>query len=195
MRLSIALLLALAPQAFAQQTTQPAPSDPKAPLTLTQAMADPDWIGTPIEAAWWSWDGQRAYTQRKRKGATIRDTWVQPIAGGPGAALDGAALGDIEGLDLLRAGEGAVLRRGLHKIAAFRDDGGELHLHTAMCPHLGCVVHFNEAERSWDCPCHGSRFDALDGSRLNGPATHGLAAVDVPAPAPETARAPPSVRM
>ncbi|NUS60235.1 MAG: FAD-dependent oxidoreductase [Lysobacter sp.] len=103
--------------------------------------------------------------------------------------------GDIEGLDLLRAGEGAVLRRGLHKIAAFRDDGGELHLHTAMCPHLGCVVHFNEAERSWDCPCHGSRFDAIDGSRLNGPAMHGLAAVDVPAPAPETARAPPSVRM
>ena len=99
MRLSVALLLALAPQAFAQQATQPASIDPNAPLTLTQAMADPDWIGTPIEAAWWSWDGQRAYTQRKRTGATIRDTWVQPIAGGAGAALDGAALGDIDAAD------------------------------------------------------------------------------------------------
>lgn len=100
MRLSVALLLALAPQAFAQQpATAPAPSDPNAPITLAQAMADPDWIGTPIEAAWWSWDGQRAYTQRKRRGATIRDTWVQPIAGGTAAALDGAALGDIDAAD------------------------------------------------------------------------------------------------
>ena len=97
MRLSAALLLALAPTAFAQQA-QPA-SDPNAPITLAQAMADPDWIGTPIEAAWWSWDGQRAYTQRKRTGATIRDTWVQPIAGGAGAMLDGAARADMDAAD------------------------------------------------------------------------------------------------
>ena len=89
--------------------------------------------------------------------------------------------GDIEGLDALPAGEGAVLRRGLHKIAAFRDNEGTLHLHSATCPHLGCVVHFNDAERSWDCPCHGSRFDAVDGSCLNGPAAHGLAPLDAPA--------------
>ncbi|KGQ20206.1 Dipeptidyl peptidase IV [Lysobacter dokdonensis DS-58] len=97
MRLTpFALLLLLTPAAFAQDAAQ-ATSDPNAPLTLAQTMADPDWIGTPIEAAWWSWDGQRAYTQRKRKGTTIRDTWVQPISGGAAAALDGAARADADG--------------------------------------------------------------------------------------------------
>ena len=87
MRLSaLALLLCLTPPAFAQDAT----------FTLTQAMADPDWIGTPIEAAWWSWDGQHAYTQRKRKGATIRDTWVQPINGGVATVLDGAARANVD---------------------------------------------------------------------------------------------------
>jgi dipeptidyl aminopeptidase/acylaminoacyl peptidase len=93
--LAAALLLALAPHAFAQETTP----DPNAPITLAQAMADPDWIATPIEAAWWSWDGKQAYTLRKRRGATIRDTWVQPITGGAAAALDGAARGDIDAAD------------------------------------------------------------------------------------------------
>ena len=77
---------------------------------------------------------------------------------------DWVSAGDIEGLDALAPGHGAVLRRGLHKIAAFRDDDGALHMHSAVCPHLGCVVHWNDAERSWDCPCHGSRFDARDGA-------------------------------
>ena len=93
----------------------------------------------------------------------------------------------------LPAGEGAVLRRGLHKIAAFRDDDDALHLHSAMCPHLGCVVHWNDAERSWDCPCHGSRFDARDGSRLNGPAAHGLAPIEAPAPS-AVRHGPPGIR-
>lgn len=92
---SLALLLFLAPSAFAQDTAASAPNA-NAPITLAQAMADPDWIGAPIEAAWWSWDGQRAYTQRKRTGATIRDTWVQPITGGAAAMLDGAARADAD---------------------------------------------------------------------------------------------------
>lgn len=82
--------------------------------------------------------------------------------------------GETEGAERLSSGEGAVIRHGLHKVAVFRDDEGHLHAHSAVCPHLGCVVHFNPTERSWDCPCHGSRFDARDGACLNGPADRGL---------------------
>jgi nitrite reductase/ring-hydroxylating ferredoxin subunit len=66
-------------------------------------------------------------------------------------------------------GSGAVVRRGTHRIAVYRDDDGALHERSAKCTHLGCVVRWNSAERSWDCPCHGSRFDAF-GKVLNGPA-------------------------
>jgi glycine/D-amino acid oxidase-like deaminating enzyme/nitrite reductase/ring-hydroxylating ferredoxin subunit len=85
--------------------------------------------------------------------------------------------GDVDDSSLIGAGEAAILRNGLHKVAAWRDDEGELHLHSAVCPHLGCVVHWNAAECSWDCPCHGSRFDPRDGARLNGPADRGLAPI------------------
>jgi dipeptidyl aminopeptidase/acylaminoacyl peptidase len=67
-----------------------------ATLTLDQAMADPDWIGPPVERAWWSWDGQRAYYDAKRESATIRDTFEQPIAGGPATRIDGAARAGID---------------------------------------------------------------------------------------------------
>ncbi|NUP70652.1 MAG: FAD-dependent oxidoreductase [Gemmatimonadaceae bacterium] len=70
-------------------------------------------------------------------------------------------------------GEGRVIRRGVHKIAAYRDDKGALHECSAVCTHLKCIVDWNTAEKSWDCPCHGSRFDAL-GKVLNGPATADL---------------------
>lgn len=66
------------------------------PVTLTQAMADPDWIGPPVEQAWWAWDGQRVQYQLKREGASIRDTWQQGIAGGIAAKLDGAARADLD---------------------------------------------------------------------------------------------------
>jgi Rieske Fe-S protein len=76
----------------------------------------------------------------------------------------------------LGAGEGAVIRHGLRKLAIFRDDDGALHCHSANCPHLGCVVHWNPLDRTWDCPCHGSRFSAY-GSVLHGPAVSALAAI------------------
>ncbi|MGN6513355.1 MAG: FAD-dependent oxidoreductase [Lysobacteraceae bacterium] len=82
--------------------------------------------------------------------------------------------GAHEDFDALVPGEAAVIRHHLGKVAAWRDTGGLLHLHSATCPHLGCVVHWNPVEHSWDCPCHGSRFDAHDGSVLNGPADRGL---------------------
>jgi glycine/D-amino acid oxidase-like deaminating enzyme/nitrite reductase/ring-hydroxylating ferredoxin subunit len=70
-------------------------------------------------------------------------------------------------------GSGAVIRRGLSKIAAYRDASGGLYEFSAVCPHMGCVVHWNPVERSWDCPCHGSRFSP-HGEVINGPAMRGL---------------------
>ncbi|EMG35623.1 glycine/D-amino acid oxidase, deaminating [Desulfocurvibacter africanus PCS] len=58
-------------------------------------------------------------------------------------------------------------------VAAFRDEQGELHAVSRVCTHIGCVVQWNNAERSWDCPCHGSRFD-IDGRVLHGPAVKDL---------------------
>jgi len=88
--------------------------------------------------------------------------------------------GDVKDVEQIMPGSGAVVRRGLKKLAVFRDDQGQLHGHSAVCPHLGCVVQWNQTERSWDCPCHGSRFDC-HGEVLNGPTTKGLAPVDVAA--------------
>jgi glycine/D-amino acid oxidase-like deaminating enzyme/nitrite reductase/ring-hydroxylating ferredoxin subunit len=83
---------------------------------------------------------------------------------------------NIAAVEELKAGEGRVVRNGLKKIAACRDHDGELHLHSASCTHLGCVVHWNTLEQCWDCPCHGSQF-APDGTALNGPAVSPLAKV------------------
>ena len=83
--------------------------------------------------------------------------------------------GEIDSVERLRAGEGGIFRSGLKKIAACRDLGGRLHLHSATCTHMGCIVHWNWLEQCWDCPCHGSHF-APDGTPLNGPAVTPLAA-------------------
>ena len=75
--------------------------------------------------------------------------------------------------DEIRRGEGGILREGVKKIAAYRDENGVLHKFSAICPHLKCPVRWDGAEKTWDCPCHGSRFDAL-GRVLNGPAVADL---------------------
>jgi glycine/D-amino acid oxidase-like deaminating enzyme/nitrite reductase/ring-hydroxylating ferredoxin subunit len=66
-------------------------------------------------------------------------------------------------------GKGGVVRRGLVKLAVYRDPHGLCHEFSAICPHLGCIVAWNDVDKSWDCPCHGSRFHA-DGTVRNGPA-------------------------
>jgi glycine/D-amino acid oxidase-like deaminating enzyme/nitrite reductase/ring-hydroxylating ferredoxin subunit len=70
-------------------------------------------------------------------------------------------------------GEGKVMRIDGERRAVHRGTDGELHVLTATCTHLGCIVGFNDAERTWDCPCHGSRFD-LEGNVIQGPATDPL---------------------
>jgi Rieske Fe-S protein len=59
----------------------------------------------------------------------------------------------------------------------YRDESGTVHCVSALCTHLGCVVGFNDAEKAWECPCHGSRF-APDGTVLEGPANRPLRPVD-----------------
>jgi glycine/D-amino acid oxidase-like deaminating enzyme/nitrite reductase/ring-hydroxylating ferredoxin subunit len=87
------------------------------------------------------------------------------------------APGEISSVDELEPGQGAILRQGIKKIAAYRDDDGKLTLRSAACTHLGCHLHWNSLERCWDCPCHGSHF-ATDGSVLNGPAIFPLAEIE-----------------
>jgi len=82
-------LLALSLACAAPALAQPA-------LTLDQAMENPDWIGPPVESAWWSLDGQRAFYTLKREGSPVRDTWVVPVAGGEPAKVEGEALASLD---------------------------------------------------------------------------------------------------
>jgi glycine/D-amino acid oxidase-like deaminating enzyme/nitrite reductase/ring-hydroxylating ferredoxin subunit len=96
-------------------------------------------------------------------------------------ARDRLGSGQVASSDEIPAGEGRLWRAGGKMLAVYRDDAGGLHAHSAVCPHLGCNVRWNNAERTWDCPCHGSRFDRA-GHVLNGPATRDLVAAPLPAP-------------
>jgi glycine/D-amino acid oxidase-like deaminating enzyme/nitrite reductase/ring-hydroxylating ferredoxin subunit len=79
------------------------------------------------------------------------------------------ASGEKASVEELGPGEGAIIRSGLHKIAAYRNEDGVLSQCSASCTHLGCHVKWNSFERCWDCPCHGSQF-APDGAPLSAPA-------------------------
>jgi glycine/D-amino acid oxidase-like deaminating enzyme/nitrite reductase/ring-hydroxylating ferredoxin subunit len=94
-----------------------------------------------------------------------------------GQYLDWIKPGEVGSTREIEADCGAVLRRGLSKVAVYRDEDGRTHEMSAVCPHLGCIVHWNAAEHSWDCPCHGSRFDKL-GKCINGPANTDLEPAD-----------------
>jgi glycine/D-amino acid oxidase-like deaminating enzyme len=87
------------------------------------------------------------------------------------------ALGELTKLDDLKPGHGAIVREGLKKIAAYRDDQGALHLNSASCSHVGCHLHFNSFETCWDCPCHGSIFN-VEGQPINAPAIRPLEKFD-----------------
>lgn len=87
--------------------------------------------------------------------------------------VDWVTGGDVSSEDEIKPGEGAILRDGASKIAVYRDENGELHKRSAVCRHMGCLVRFNSAEKTWDCPCHGSRY-GTDGHPINTPAVSSL---------------------
>jgi glycine/D-amino acid oxidase-like deaminating enzyme/nitrite reductase/ring-hydroxylating ferredoxin subunit len=76
-------------------------------------------------------------------------------------------------------GAGRVVQSGLEKLAVYRDEGGALHAMSAVCTHMKCIVGWNEAERSWDCPCHGGRYTP-DGRVIEGPPLSGLQPAKLP---------------
>jgi glycine/D-amino acid oxidase-like deaminating enzyme/nitrite reductase/ring-hydroxylating ferredoxin subunit len=90
---------------------------------------------------------------------------------------DYATGGDVDNVREIAAGAGALITQGLKKVAVYRDSHGGLHRCSAICPHLGCIVDWNSTEKTWDCPCHGSRFDPY-GKVLNGPAISALGPAD-----------------
>jgi glycine/D-amino acid oxidase-like deaminating enzyme/nitrite reductase/ring-hydroxylating ferredoxin subunit len=90
---------------------------------------------------------------------------------------DWATGSEVDSYEQIPPGGGAVVRRGFKKIAVYRDEQGEIHERSAVCTHLYCIVAWNSAERTWDCPCHGSRFDPY-GQVVNGPAITPLGEIE-----------------
>lgn len=112
-----------------------------------------------------------------------------PLAEAPRGILEAASTGaaylrdhlqstEVTNFDEIPLGVGCMVRRGLTLYAGYRDLRGHLTVLDATCPHLGGVVRFNPATGTWDCPCHGSRFDT-EGDVLDGPATEGLRRIGV----------------
>jgi len=94
-----------------------------------------------------------------------------------GQYADYMTAGDIKSESELKPGTGAIMREGVSKVAVYRDEAGQVHKLSAVCPHLGCVVAWNSTEQTWDCPCHGSRFSA-EGRVYQGPANTDLSATE-----------------
>lgn len=89
--------------------------------------------------------------------------------------------GDVSSEDEIPEGEGATMLVSGRRLAVYRDQLGRCHRFSASCKHLGGVVHWNAAEKTWDCPCHGARFDR-EGRVVNGPANEDLDRVDITLP-------------
>jgi Rieske Fe-S protein len=83
------------------------------------------------------------------------------------AGAEGRSLREV------RRGEGRVIEYEGQQAAVYREENGAVRIVSAVCSHMGCLVDWNQAERTWNCPCHGSRF-ATDGSVLAGPAESSL---------------------
>jgi glycine/D-amino acid oxidase-like deaminating enzyme/nitrite reductase/ring-hydroxylating ferredoxin subunit len=108
-----------------------------------------------------------------RKPLKAAKNWVMENSTALKNLAEYVAPGEISSTDELEPGQGAIIREGLKKIAAYRDSKGDIHQHSAACMHLGCHLHWNSFENCWDCPCHGSIFGP-DGEVLNAPAISGL---------------------
>jgi len=86
--------------------------------------------------------------------------------------------GDVKTIEDVPAGEGRLIQAGVHKLAVYRDDDGAIQVMSAVCTHLGGIVQWNAAEKTWDCPCHGGIFGKT-GECLAGPPTRPLAALEL----------------
>jgi Rieske Fe-S protein len=102
---------------------------------------------------------------------------VERMMQAPGAMVhyvkDRITKADLNDPALLKPGEGALVEVRDKKLAVYRDPDGELHVMSPVCRHLHCIVDWNASEKTWDCPCHGSRYDAK-GRVIHGPSTKDL---------------------
>jgi Rieske Fe-S protein len=85
---------------------------------------------------------------------------------------------ELDDLGKLAEGGGEVVEWKGERVALYKDEQGAVYACSPVCTHLGCIVHWNSAEKSWDCPCHGSRFN-YDGQVIQGPANKELEKVDL----------------
>ncbi|HWN93783.1 MAG TPA: FAD-dependent oxidoreductase [Methylomirabilota bacterium] len=131
------------------------------------------------------------FLQRKNPWEDLLDVHRRKLLGGTWRYLtenvdypyymlrDRLAKAPAESLDDIAPGEGKVVSVDKKKVAVFRDVRGELTLLSPVCTHLGCVVKWNDADKTWDCPCHGSRFKAT-GEVIGGPAEAALQKLQLP---------------
>ncbi|QED36229.1 FAD-dependent oxidoreductase [Antarcticibacterium arcticum] len=91
--------------------------------------------------------------------------------------LKGWLTADLKEIKDIPAGQARVIHKDGHQVAVYKDTTGKINVTSAVCTHLGCIVHWNNAEESWDCPCHGSRFDP-SGEVIEGPALASLKKVE-----------------
>jgi glycine/D-amino acid oxidase-like deaminating enzyme/nitrite reductase/ring-hydroxylating ferredoxin subunit len=111
----------------------------------------------------------------------VAGSYMREVLNMAGQYVDWLSKGDVESFEEIKNDEGAIVSSGLEKLAAYRDEHGELHVFNAACPHLGCVVQWNADEKTFDCPCHGSRF-SKEGVVINGPAVADLKTLHVKKP-------------
>jgi glycine/D-amino acid oxidase-like deaminating enzyme len=100
----------------------------------------------------------------ERKTASALGTFISENVTAIKNFAEYVAPGEVGSFEEIKPGHGAIVRHGLKKVAAYRDEKGELHARSAVCTHLGCHLHWNSFETCWDCPCHGSQF-GVDGRR------------------------------
>jgi glycine/D-amino acid oxidase-like deaminating enzyme/nitrite reductase/ring-hydroxylating ferredoxin subunit len=113
----------------------------------------------------WGMAGQRFMEENLNVAERYIKDWLGPA--------------EVSDINEIARGSGAIMRRGISKSAVYHDLDGTIHTLSAACTHLGCVVHWNSEEKSWDCPCHGSRFDPY-GAVINGPANTPLKKLERP---------------
>ena len=112
-------------------------------------------------------------------------TRIKPVAGGGEFVKENASVAahlvagylssKPKNYDALEPGQAAIMKIDGDNVAAFKDETGTVHAVSAVCSHMGCLVGWNATDRTWDCPCHGSRFE-LSGEVIHGPATQPLGA-------------------
>src|SRR5690606_15696719 len=116
-----------------------------------------------------------------RKTLKTFDTFLQEQINVAGQYLEYLTPAEEQKINEIKAGEGSVLREDGKNLAVFRNEDGKFHIFSAVCTHLKCIVEWNNDEKTFDCPCHGSRYSSL-GKVINGPANEDLKALQIPVP-------------